>query len=68
MAVKVYLGGRDAKLFIQSIDLDGAPVWREPLEGAGEWEIDAYLARETGIDPDLWIIEIEDPEGRAFLE
>ncbi len=69
VAVKVYLGARAAKLFIQSRDLDGALIWREPFENDPcEEKIDAWLAREISIDPDLWIIEIEDRDGRAFLE
>ncbi len=81
VAVKVYLGGRRARLLIQSRDLDGAAVWRNPLgddQGAGdhpgaaaatdEARVDAYLAKETRIDPDLWVVEIEDRDGRAFLD
>jgi len=69
VAVKVYLGGREAKLFIQSRDLDANMIWREPLEGeCGEARLDQWLEKEAAIDPDIWIIEIEDREGRAFLE
>lgn len=72
VAVKVFIAKGEARLFIQSRDLDGAPVWREPFEedaGADiETKIDAWLAKEAGIDPDLWIVEIEDREGRAFLD
>jgi hypothetical protein len=35
---------------------------------APDAEIEAYLARETKFDPDLWIVEVEDPSGRNFLE
>lgn len=69
VAVKVYMGARRARLFIQSRDLEGAHVWREPFaDDPSEEKIDAFLARETKIDPDLWIVEIEDRRGRAFLE
>lgn len=30
--------------------------------------IEAYLAREVKFDPDVWIIEVEDPAGRNFLD
>jgi hypothetical protein len=30
-------------------------------------EIEVYLARQTKFDPDLWIVEVEDPAGRNFL-
>ncbi|MFQ5563727.1 MAG: DUF1491 family protein [Parvularculaceae bacterium] len=69
VAIKVYLGAATARLFMQSRDLDGRPIWREPFEEArAESEIDARLEKECAIDPDLWIVEIEDREGRAFLD
>jgi len=30
--------------------------------------IEAYLAREMKFDPDLWIVELEEPAGRNFLD
>ena len=69
IAVKVYLGSGAAKLYIQSRDIDGAVIWREPIENdPNETSVDAWIAKESNIDPDLWVIEIEDREGRAFLE
>jgi len=69
VAVKVYMGARKARLFIQSRDLDGQMIWREPFEDElSEEKIDRWLAKEIAIDPDLWVVEIEDREGRAFLE
>jgi hypothetical protein len=69
VAVKVYLGAARARLFMQSRDLDGAHVWREPFDApCAEDVVDARLARETAIDPDLWIVEIEDRAGRAFVD
>ncbi len=69
VAVKLFLGGRSARLYIQSRDLDGNAVWREPLDGVvEEAQIDAWVEKEANIDPDIWVVEIEDREGRAFLE
>ena len=34
---------------------------------APDAEIDTYLAREVKFDSDLWILEVEDPGGRNFL-
>jgi len=34
---------------------------------APDAEIDTYLAREVKLDSDLWILEVEDPAGRNFL-
>jgi hypothetical protein len=35
---------------------------------APEAEAEAYLAREMRFDPDIWIVEIEDRQGRSFLD
>jgi hypothetical protein len=53
----------------QARDGKGELVWAKPL---GEWgeEPRAHLWFEKQIkfDPDLWILEIEDREGRAFVD
>ena len=33
-----------------------------------EPEVDAVLSRQRHNDPDLWIVEIEDREGRTLLD
>lgn len=35
---------------------------------AAESDVDAYLERQVKFDPDLWIIEVEDPKGRHRLD
>lgn len=37
----------------------GGPVPQE--------KVDEYLRRQAEFDPDIWVIEVEDREGRAFL-
>ena len=67
--VKVYMGAGLARLFTESRDLDGRAIWREPLDGpVEERRVDEYIAKETGFDPDLWVVEIEDRDGRSFLD
>lgn len=69
VAVKVYLGGRNARLFLEARDDQGKAIWREPFSSAvDEAQIDAFLDKEKRFDSDLWIVEIEDREGRAFLD
>ncbi len=50
--------------------LDGEPGW---LRGTGpdpvdEREADDYVRRQIDRDPDVWVIEIEDPKGRYRLD
>ncbi len=35
---------------------------------AAESQVESYLARELRFDPDAWIIELEDRQGRHFLD
>ncbi|PLX39627.1 MAG: DUF1491 domain-containing protein [Hyphomicrobiales bacterium] len=43
-------------------------LFERVLEECPESEIDERLTREARFDSDLWIVEIEDREGRAFLD
>jgi hypothetical protein len=37
-------------------------------QSAPDAEVEAYLARQMKFDPDIWIVEIEDRQGRAFVD
>ncbi|MGJ3230294.1 MAG: DUF1491 family protein [Oceanicaulis sp.] len=68
--VTVLTAGRQARLFAPVRDFQGERVWSQPLGAApvGEAAAAAYAARRAERDPDLWVIEIDDPEGRNFLQ
>lgn len=69
-AVLVKLATLDgaARLFQRSFDLmSGERRWVELTSGA-EPEVDAAVTRQRGFDPDLWVIEVEDRQGRHLLE
>jgi hypothetical protein len=64
--IKINRFGRGCEVLSGIIDAEGRPSW---LRGSGrapvpERDADAYLDRQTTYDPDLWIVEIEDPQGR----
>ncbi len=58
-----------ATVFSQSRTLDGEPMWARGTgpEPVSDEKAEAYLERQRGFDPDIWIIEIEDRQGRHFL-
>jgi hypothetical protein len=55
------------RLYAEATRADGERVWMRPARGEQEVELDAYVERAVRIDPDLWVVEIEDVEGRHFL-
>ncbi len=54
------------RILTQARDLDGRLGWLAALGGklVAEAEADAYITRAIERDPDLWVIEIEDRNGR----
>ena len=58
---------RRARLYSEAFGPDGERLWVQPVESEFESELDDYLQRQIRYDPDLWIIEIEDREGRHFI-
>jgi hypothetical protein len=61
------LDGR-ARVFQRSFDLmSGERAWITLTEG-DEAEVDASIARQRAFDRDLWVIEVEDRDGRHLLD
>lgn len=61
------LDGR-AQAFQRSYDpMTGARQWTVLAEGP-EAEVDAILTRSRSRDRDLWVIEVEDRQGRTLLD
>ncbi len=69
-AVLVKLNTLDGKahLYQRSIDLmTGQRAW-VTLASGDEAGVDAAIARQRGFDPDLWVVEVEDRQGRHMLD
>ncbi len=60
-------GDGTARLYAEATRGDGERVWMQPVASTDEADIDAYVARSARVDPDLWVVEIEDRQGRHFL-
>jgi hypothetical protein len=59
--VKQHLVGQGFRVVTQVRDMDGALRWQTVLgaDPVPEPDVDDYIRRQTGYDPDLWVIEIE---------
>lgn len=53
-----FSGAESGRRWIPQLAPDGVP----------EGEADAFLTREAGFDSDMWVIEVEDRNGRDFLD
>ena len=55
------------RLYAEATAQDGERIWMRPAHAEDERELDAYVERAIRVDPDIWVVEIDDPEGRHFL-
>jgi hypothetical protein len=60
-------GDGTARLYAEATRGDGERVWMQPHLSDQEPELDRYIERAVRVDPDLWVLEIEDRDGRHFL-
>lgn len=61
----VVLRGRDGMCVLSRMtDPDGGHAWIKATGPVpvGDKDTDAYIARQVGFDPDLWVIEFEAPD------
>jgi hypothetical protein len=55
------------RLYAEATRMDGDQVWMQPASSQNEPDLDRYIERAIRIDPDVWVVEIDDRDGRHFL-
>jgi len=58
---------RATALYAEAFSGDGERVWMQPTASHEEPDLDRYIERALKVDPDLWVVEIEEKQGRHFL-
>lgn len=43
-------------------------IARTAAAGTADGEVDAMIEKSVAVDPDVWVVEIEDRDGRHFLD
>tara|TARA_B100000676_G_scaffold26072_1_gene23740 strand:- start:273 stop:605 length:333 start_codon:yes stop_codon:yes gene_type:complete len=64
--IKFYSFDSGVELFHRVIDLNGKQKWELLLIGS-EQKIDNAIKRQSDMDPDIWVLEIDDPRGKNYL-
>ena len=57
----------EMQLYAEALDAEGRSIWINPISAVTEGDIEAYVQRSIRIDPDLWVVDLEDVTGRHFL-
>ena len=66
LLLKINQLDQGCRVLSQTRGLDGALGWMAAFDGnlVPEAEVDAYIVRAVKRDPDLWVVEIEERNGR----
>ena len=56
-----------SRIYAEATRGDGERVWMRPAASDQEADVDRYIERAARIDPDIWVVEVEDKDGRHFL-
>jgi hypothetical protein len=68
--LKLYKLGKGFAVLTPIRDGEGNFRWLRATgeEWVGEDVANGYIARQTNMDPDIWVLEIEDRQGRPFVD
>ncbi len=65
LVLKINQFDQGCRVLSQAVDMDGTLGWLAAFSGdlVPEIEANGYIARAMSRDPDLWVVEIESPDG-----
>lgn len=66
--VKINTLDGTARVLQRGFDLESGDRTWQPLVEGNEADVDAAITRQRRMDPDVWVIEVEDRAGRHFLD
>ena len=64
--IKVFDFEGEVELYHRITDFNGIQKWERLLIG-NEEQIDKTIKRQCNFDPDIWVLEIDDPKGKIYL-
>jgi len=69
LAIRINRLNGTGSILIQARDGEGQLGWLNATgpDPVADADCDAYLAKALARDPDIWIVEIEDRQGRSFV-
>lgn len=61
---------RRARVYVQARDGEGRLIWMGAVGDApaAEEDVDSYIERNVRRDPDVWVVEVDDPSGENPFE
>ena len=70
LIIKVNHLGPGCMVLTPANSMDGGRQWRRAMgdDLVPEAEADAYIERQLNMDPDIWVLEIEDRQGRHLVD
>ena len=68
--LRISIPSKGSRILTQARDMDGKPGWLDPHDGVlvDESTASGYIRQAVDADPDLWVLEIEDKEGKNPFE
>ncbi len=64
--IKIFNFEEEVTLYHRINNLNGKQTWEKLLSGS-EDQIDQAIKNQCNFDPDVWVLVVDDPKGKNFL-